>query len=101
MNSLTRYFDCLVGRVSYRINLLKRGSTTLLILALISSVAGINVPTFTYGQDDYSGSEEEDSYSGSEEEDSYSVFEDPCKVDPQSDGCDPCKVDPQSDGCDP
>ena len=31
----------------------------------------------------------------------YSVFEDPCKVDPQSDGCDPCKVDPQSDGCDP
>ena len=75
MNSLTRYFDCLVGRVSYRINLLKRGSTTLLILALISSVAGINVPTFTYGQDDYSGSEEEDSYSGSEEEDNYSGSE--------------------------
>ena len=32
---------------------------------------------------------------------SYSVFENPCKVDPQSDGCNPCKVDPQSDGCNP
>ena len=118
MNSLTRYLECLVGRISYGADLLKGVSTTLLILTLISSMAAINVPISSYGQDDYSDYEEEDDYSDYEEEDDYSDYEeeddysdyeeevstsgyeDPCVEDPDAEGCeDPCVEDPDAEGC--